>query len=78
MFKIGTSVRHKNSSAMGDGVIVGENRFGNVKVCWESDKVRVIEIGASWCVNGAGKTREGTKFTNWCRSESTQNLMVKN
>ena len=76
--KIGTKVRHKLTSAMGDGVVVSKNRFGNVMVCWEFDKVRVIEMGAEFCVNGIGKTREGTKFTNWCRSEQVQNLMVRN
>ena len=76
--KIGTKVRHKLTSAMGDGVVVSENRFGNVMVCWEFDKVRVIEMGAEFCVNGTGKTREGTKFTNWCRSEQVQHLMVRN
>ena len=78
MLRVGTKVRHKKTSAMGDGVVVSENRFGNVMVCWEFDKVRVIEMGAEFCVNGTGKTREGTKFTNWHRSESTQNLMWSN
>ncbi len=66
MLKHGTKVRHKLTSAMGDGVVVGDSRFGSVDVCWEFDKVRII------------KMKDGRQFTNWRRSEQVQHLMVRN
>ena len=64
--KIGTKVRHKLTSAMGDGIVVRDSRFGSVDVCWEFDKVRII------------KMKDGRQFTNWRRSEQVQDLMVRN
>ena len=66
MLKHGTKVRHKLTSAMGDGIVVGDSRFGSVDVCWEFDKVRII------------KMKDGRQFTNWRRSEQVQHLMVRN
>lgn len=66
MFQVGMRVRHRRTSAMGDGVVVSENRFGNVDVCWEFDRVRVIRMS------------DGRQFTNWCRSEIAQDLMIRN
>ena len=51
---------------MGDGVVIGDSRFGSVDVCWEFDKVRII------------KMKDGRQFTNWRRSEQVQHLMVRN
>ena len=66
MLKHGTKVRHKLTSAMGDGVVVGDSRFGSVDVCWHFDKTRII------------KMKDGRQFTNWRRSERVQDLMVRN
>ena len=66
MLKHGTKVRHKLTSAMGDGIVVGDSRFGSVDVCWEFDKVRII------------KMKDGRQVTNWRRSEQVQHLMVRN
>ena len=79
MLKAGTKVRHKlQSSLLGEGTVVQDSKFGSVKVCWERQRNRVIEMGAVFCVNGNGKTREGTTFTNWWQSEQVQNLMWRN
>ncbi len=64
--KVGTKVRHKLTSAMGDGVVVRDIGFGIVDVCWEFDKVRII------------KMKSGRQFTNWRRSEQVQDLMARN
>ena len=66
MLKHGTKVRHKLTSAMGDGVVVGDSRFGSVDVCWHFDKTRIIKMS------------DGRQFTNWRRSERVQDLMVRN
>jgi hypothetical protein len=76
MLKAGTKVRHKlQSGLLGEGTVVQDSKFGSVAVCWERQRNRVIEVGAVFCVNGNGKTREGTTFTNWWQDEQVKNLM---
>ena len=76
MLEVGDKVRHKlQSGLLGNGVVVQNSRFGSVAVCWERQRNRVIEVDAVFCVNGSGKTREGTTFTNWWQSVQVQNLM---
>jgi hypothetical protein len=76
LLKAGTLVQHKlQSGLLGAGTVIQDSKFGNVAVCWERQRNRVIEVGAVFCVNGNGKTREGTTFTNWWQSERVQDLV---
>lgn len=76
MLKAGTKVQHKlQSGLLGEGTVIQDSKFGSVKICWAHQRNRVIEMGAVFCVNGKGKTREGITFTNWWQPEQVQNLV---